>query len=82
MMQPAQVRRWTNEVEQIRRRVRRVRAIADERGGLAPAIALTAYARTEDRERALAAGFQVHLSKPFNPTAVVQVVARLLSASA
>ena len=62
--------------------IRRVRAIAADRGGRAPAIALTAYARTEDRERALAAGFQVHLSKPFNPTAVVQVVARLLTASA
>ena len=61
--------------------IRRVRAIAADRGGRAPAIALTAYARSEDRERALAAGFQVHLSKPFNPTAVVQVVARLLAAS-
>ena len=62
--------------------IRRVRAIAADRGGRARAIALTAYTRKEDRERALAAGFQVHLSKPFNPTAVVQLVARLLSASA
>ena len=58
--------------------IQRVRQIA-ERGGQAPAIALTAYTRKEDRERALAAGYQLHLSKPFNPGTVVQAVARLVS---
>jgi CheY-like chemotaxis protein len=59
--------------------IHKVRQIAPDRGGLAPAIALTAYARKEDRERALAAGFQLHVSKPFNPRVVVEAVARLVS---
>ncbi|HVG34767.1 MAG TPA: PAS domain S-box protein [Pyrinomonadaceae bacterium] len=55
----------------------RVRALAAERGGGVPAVALTAYAREEDRRRALDAGFQVHVSKPIEPSELVQVVARL-----
>jgi signal transduction histidine kinase/ActR/RegA family two-component response regulator len=42
-----------------------------------PAMALTAYARLEDRERALAAGFDVHLAKPVEPATLVIAVARL-----
>jgi CheY-like chemotaxis protein len=42
-----------------------------------PAIALTAYARQEDRRRALEAGFQGYLSKPVEPDALVRVVSRL-----
>jgi PAS domain S-box-containing protein len=41
------------------------------------AIALTAYARDEDRDRALAAGFDRHLPKPIEPDALVEVVAKL-----
>ncbi len=44
--------------------IRRVRALDHERGRGVPAIALTAYARREDRQRVFAAGFQIHLSKP------------------
>jgi CheY-like chemotaxis protein len=44
--------------------VRRIRERPPERGGMVPAIALTAYAAPEDRARALTAGFQVHLPKP------------------
>jgi CheY-like chemotaxis protein len=44
-----------------------------------PAIALTAYARKEDRERALAAGFQRHIPKPADPSAVLMAVAELLA---
>jgi CheY-like chemotaxis protein/two-component sensor histidine kinase len=44
--------------------VRQVRALPIESGGGVPAIALTAFARPEDRSRALAAGFQMHLAKP------------------
>jgi PAS domain S-box-containing protein len=61
--------------------IRKVRQVEADRGGQAPAIALTAYARRDDRERALAAGYQLHLSKPFNPSAIVHAVARLVSAS-
>jgi PAS domain S-box-containing protein len=49
----------------------------ERRGGgqrLTPALALTAYAREEDRTRALAAGFQMHLPKPVQPEQVVDVV--------
>jgi hypothetical protein len=40
-------------------------------------VALTAYARPEDRARALAVGFQVHVPKPVEPAELVEVVARL-----
>ncbi|HEY1684537.1 MAG TPA: ATP-binding protein [Tepidisphaeraceae bacterium] len=40
-----------------------------------PAIALTAYARTEDRIKAINAGFQLHLSKPVEPAELITVVA-------
>ena len=42
-----------------------------------PAIALTAYAGSDDRLRTLAAGYQQHLAKPFSPTALVSACARL-----
>ncbi|HUG52640.1 MAG TPA: response regulator, partial [Vicinamibacteria bacterium] len=44
--------------------IRQVRALPPDEGGLTPAIALTAYAREEDRLRALMAGFQAHVAKP------------------
>jgi signal transduction histidine kinase/CHASE1-domain containing sensor protein/CheY-like chemotaxis protein len=47
-----------------------------------PAIALTAYAGGEDRARAIAAGYNVHLSKPFNPNALVRACATLCAAGA
>jgi CheY-like chemotaxis protein len=46
-----------------------------------PAIALTAYARAEDRRRALAAGFSAHVSKPIDAAELVTVLAELVSAS-
>lgn len=55
--------------------IRHVRALPIERGGETPAVALTAYAREDDKARALAAGFQVHLSKPIQPSKLVAVVA-------
>jgi CheY-like chemotaxis protein len=55
-----------------------LRAIrAGERGRAVPAVALTAFARPEDRERAFAAGFQMHLSKPFEPAELIAMVGRL-----
>jgi PAS domain S-box-containing protein len=54
----------------------RLRSAAD--GGRTPAIALTAYARAEDRTRALLAGFQTHVAKPAEPTELLAVVAALV----
>jgi CheY-like chemotaxis protein len=42
-----------------------------------PAAALTAYARSEDRVKALRAGFQIHLSKPIDPAELVMTIASL-----
>jgi CheY-like chemotaxis protein len=61
--------------------MQRVRARLSDVSIQPAAIALTAYARAADRERALAAGFQHHLSKPFNPRALALAVAELVSPS-
>ena len=58
-------------------RSRELRARAPERGGDIPAVALTGYARSEDRTRALAAGFQTHVSKPVEAAELIMVVASL-----
>ncbi|HEY4328226.1 MAG TPA: ATP-binding protein [Phycisphaerae bacterium] len=58
--------------------IRRLRALPPERGGTIPALALTAYAREQDRESCLAAGFQEHLSKPFDAAQVIANVSNLL----
>ena len=57
--------------------IRRVRALAAAQGGHVPAAALTAYARDEDRERALAAGFQLHVAKPIGSIELISTVADL-----
>ncbi len=57
--------------------LRQIRALSPEQGGQTPAIALTAYARAEDRTQALLAGFQVYLPKPVSPEELVKVVAQL-----
>lgn len=57
--------------------LRTLRAIADDRLRNIPAIALTAYAREEDRQHALSVGFQSHLAKPFDPSEVVTLVQQL-----
>jgi CheY-like chemotaxis protein len=54
--------------------MRRVRKMDPDRGGNTPAIALTAYTRVEDRIRALVAGFQIHIAKPFDPVELLTVV--------
>jgi CheY-like chemotaxis protein len=59
--------------------IKRVRALPPERGGRTPAAALTAYARDEDRTRALAAGYQLHIAKPFNPGDLLAAVSDLQS---
>ena len=57
--------------------IEKVRSLSLERGGRVPALALTAYARPEDRARALSAGYQVHLSKPVNRFELASAVASL-----
>jgi signal transduction histidine kinase/ActR/RegA family two-component response regulator len=57
--------------------LRRVRALEKEQGGKIPAVALTAYARTEDRRAALLAGFQFHIAKPVEPGELIAVIANL-----
>ncbi|EHC19558.1 multi-sensor hybrid histidine kinase [Fischerella thermalis JSC-11] len=58
--------------------LRKLRSLAPEKGGKIPAAALTAYARAEDRRRAIQAGFQLHLPKPIDPSELITVVASLV----
>jgi PAS domain S-box-containing protein len=58
--------------------ISKARKLKPEQGGNIPAVALTAYARTEDRMRALAAGFQSHVPKPVEPAELALVVASLM----
>jgi two-component system CheB/CheR fusion protein len=58
----------------------RSRSAAD--GGRVPALALTAFARSEDRQMALSAGFDEHLPKPVDPDRLLATVARLVRKSA
>ncbi|MES1182610.1 MAG: ATP-binding protein [Myxococcales bacterium] len=57
--------------------IRNVRALADAAAQHIPAIALTAFARVEDRRRALAEGFQMHLAKPIDPAELTRAIAEL-----
>jgi CheY-like chemotaxis protein len=57
--------------------IRQVRALASGSADRVPAMALTAYARPEDRDKALAAGFQMHLAKPVAPDDFMDAVSAL-----
>ena len=57
--------------------LRKVRALPPARGGLVPAIAFTAYCAEQDRLEALAAGFQMHHTKPADPARLVAAIAML-----
>jgi len=57
--------------------IRKLRQLEAPRGGKLPAIALTAYAASDDRRQALLAGFQMHLTKPVEAAELVAVVASL-----
>jgi PAS domain S-box-containing protein len=61
--------------------IRRVRQMPAENGGKVPAIALTAYARAEDRMQALRAGYQMHVPKPVELAELVAVAASLIQRS-
>ncbi|MEG5174706.1 PAS domain S-box protein [Microcoleus sp. B3-D7] len=58
--------------------IRQIRKWSPQQGGTVPAIALTAYAGEINQQQALAAGFQVHISKPFEHEELVKAIARLL----
>ncbi len=57
--------------------IRQVRTLAAEDKKNIPAIALTAFARNEDRKRALVEGFNLHMTKPVEPSALLKAVADL-----
>lgn len=58
--------------------IHQVRTWTAEQGGEIPAIALTAFARNDDQQEALKAGFQLHLSKPLNPEELIAAIVQLL----
>jgi len=57
--------------------IRKVRALGSEEGGQVRALALTAYARSEDRALALEAGFHTHIAKPVDPLELTALIAGL-----
>lgn len=61
--------------------IRKVRALGVEAGGEIPAAALTAYVRSEDQQKAIASGFQMHLAKPIESDQLALVVANLAGRS-
>jgi hypothetical protein len=61
--------------------IRRVRALDRSSGGGIPAVALTAYGRMEDRLRAIAAGYSMHVPKPVDPAELTTIVASLAGRS-
>ena len=58
--------------------IRKVRALSPAEGGRVPAIALTAYASTNDRTRALVAGFNQFVSKPIENQELLVVIANVM----
>jgi PAS domain S-box-containing protein len=58
--------------------IRRLRALTPKQGGVIPAIALTAYARVEDRLKALRSGYQMHVPKPVELAELITVVDSLV----
>jgi CheY-like chemotaxis protein len=61
--------------------MRCVRQLPAEQGGAVPAIALTAFARSEERTRALVAGYQLHVAKPVEPAELRAAVASIAGRS-
>ncbi|MBD2041613.1 PAS domain S-box protein [Microcoleus sp. FACHB-672] len=61
--------------------IRKLRQQEAARGEQIPAVALTAFARDEDRRQAMLAGFQMHVSKPVEPAELAKVIAKLASLS-
>ncbi len=62
--------------------INKVRSLRIDQGGNTPAAAFTAYAREEDRKRALDAGFQMHIAKPISSNKLVAMIADLAGRAA
>jgi signal transduction histidine kinase/CheY-like chemotaxis protein len=62
--------------------INKVRSLPADRGGDVPAAAFTAYAREEDRQRALDAGYQMHIAKPISSGQLVAMIAHLAGRAA
>ncbi len=58
--------------------IRKVRAMPDHQGGQIPAIALTAYAAETTQQQVFAAGFQLHIAKPADPSKLISAIASLV----
>jgi PAS domain S-box-containing protein len=58
--------------------IQQIRTLTPEKGGQIPAIALTAYARVDDHQRAISSGYQRHVTKPLDPEQLVQAVVALV----
>jgi PAS domain S-box-containing protein len=58
--------------------IRKIRSRSVTEGGRIPAVAFTAYARSEDRRRCLLAGFQSHMAKPAEPAEMLALIAALV----
>lgn len=61
------------------RLMQQIHSRSPNQDGKIPALALTAYARDFDQQKALESGFQAHLTKPVEPEALVEAIARLLT---
>jgi len=57
--------------------IRRIRTLNLEEKRQIPAVALTAFAKAEDQQEAIAAGFQHHVAKPVNPDQLIEIIASL-----
>jgi signal transduction histidine kinase/ActR/RegA family two-component response regulator len=58
--------------------IAKIRALAADEGGATPAIALTAYGRTQDRVRTLDAGYSMHVPKPVDPGELTSIIASVV----
>lgn len=62
--------------------MRRIRALPTTEGGRIPSVALTAFAREDDRKRAISSGYTMYLGKPVNPDELASAVANLAAVTA
>ncbi|BAZ08372.1 multi-sensor hybrid histidine kinase [Calothrix sp. NIES-4071] len=59
--------------------IRKIRSLPEETARKIPAVALTAYARAEDRKRTMLAGYQMHITKPVESSELIAIVSSLIT---